>query len=671
MKKYRCVVCGKISSLESLSPNTSCPYCKATYKSLEEYKEEIKKDLPVPIDNDNPSIARIVEKCIKCGRCSVVCKNVIGYDFTEKNNHICVNCGQCVLNCPTGALCVKYDYKKVLDYLHDTKKIVIVHTAPSVRVSLAEAFNAPAGTNVEGKMVASLKKLGFDYVFDTTFGADLTIMEEAAELVERIKENKNLPQFTSCCPAWVKYSEIVYPDIINNLSTSKSPISMQGATIKKYFAQMMNINPEDIIVVAVTPCTAKKYEIKREELEGNDFVLTASEVSLMLKESNIDLLNLKDEDFDKIMGRGSSAGIMFGNSGGVMEAALRNVYHIITKEDPQGQLLKFMPVRGYDNMKEASIDIKGLKINVMVIYGLKNINKVIENIRNKTSKYTFIEVMNCPGGCIGGGGQPLGIVSKQDDTNKARIASLYEEADKQVFKCSYQNQEIKDLYNSFLKEPLSHEAKELLHTKYFDKSCILENNRSLNINNRNEKEGKIMELKGSKTEKNLLAAFAGESQARNKYTYYASKAKKDGYEQIAAIFEETANNEKEHAKLWFKELNDGEIKDTMSNLEDAAAGEHYEWTDMYKSFAEDARKEGFDRLATLFEGVAKIESEHEKRYLTLLQNIKDDKVFHKDGDKIWICRNCGHIYVGKDALEVCPVCNHKRSYMEVRCENYK
>ncbi len=431
----------------------------------------MKEKVPVSIENDNPSIARIKERCIKCGRCKFICENVVG--IKESKKHVCINCGQCLLNCPTGAIVTKYNYKKVLDYINDTEKCVVVQLAPAVRASLGECFGLEAGENTEGKIVAALKKIGFDYVFDTTFGADLTIMEEANEFVKRFKAKKNLPQFTSCCPAWVKYIEIFHPKLIDNLSTCKSPISMQNACLKTYFSELEEIPKEDIISVAITPCTAKKAEISREELIGGDYSLTTVELSLMIKELGIDFNNLKEDEFDSLMKRGSSGGIIFASSGGVMESALRSSYYLLTKRRPPKKLLNLKEVRGYENLKQASIKIGNDKIRILVCHGLKNIEPILQDIEKGKIDYDFIEVMNCPGGCVGGGGQPLVAIKDQQIINEKRRHALYQENDEVKEKFSYDNENMKEIYESFLDYPNSEKACALLHTKYFDKSKIL------------------------------------------------------------------------------------------------------------------------------------------------------------------------------------------------------
>ena len=478
MKKYRCKICGKIIEVEDINSIYKCPMCGASKEFLEEVEEEIKEEVPriegpIPIDLDNEGIMRIEEKCIKCGLCSKICQDKVGvsYNINKSKKAVCLNCGQCIQNCPVGAIVPKYCYKKVYDYIQDTEKIVVGYVSPSVRVALGDEFGMDSGTNVEKKMVTALKQLGFDYVFDVTFGADLTIMEEASELIERIKNKKNLPQFTSCCPAWVKYAEIYHPEILENLSTCKSPIGMQGVMVKNYFADMMQIRKEDIITVAITPCTAKKAEVQRDNVVDTDYVITTTELSMLLRENEIDLLNLEENNFDKIMGAGSGGGVIFGNSGGVMEAALRCAYYFITKEDPPDKFLEYNEIRGYDEVKEASVVIEGITLKVLVCFGMKNIEKLISTGDYKN--YDFIEVMNCPGGCVGGGGQPLKIVSKQKEIIESRIKGLYNiDRDSKIRYC-YKNPEIIDIYNSYLEHPLSSKAEELLHTRYEDKSSIL------------------------------------------------------------------------------------------------------------------------------------------------------------------------------------------------------
>ena len=483
MKKYKCKICGFEVEKESLEENYKCPICGV---GIENFEEVLETDNRVPIDEDNPSIMRIMEKCINCGICKNTCTEQVGiiYEKNQKNNSECINCGKCRIACPMGAIVPKYKYQQVLEAIKDPNKAVIVSTSPAVRVALGEEFMMEAGSFVEGKMVAALKKLGFDYVLDTTFAADLTIMEEANELVNRIKENKNLPMFTSCCPSWVKYLEINYPELLDHLSSCKSPIGMQGPIIKTYFSSATNIKPENIVNVALTPCVAKKYEIEREEmcdsakynnienLRDTDYVITTAELGLMLRENNINFNELQDMEYDSLLEKGSGAGLIFGNTGGVMEAAIRTAYNIITKEDPKDNLLDYKDVRGLNSVKEATLNINGLNIKVAVIHGVTNAKPFLDKLKDGNIDYQFIEVMNCKGGCIGGGGQPLTPISRESDIIEKRMQSLYSSDEKSKIRCSYQNNDIKRVYNEFLGTPNNKLSKSLLHTQYIDKSSL-------------------------------------------------------------------------------------------------------------------------------------------------------------------------------------------------------
>ena len=669
----------------------------------------------VPIELDNVSIVRDEAKCIKCGKCRDVCKldiNVLGrYNFDMTGGKaICVNCGQCANVCPVDSISERCEYELVAEAIKDPDKIVIVSTSPSVRVGLGEEFGMADGSFVEGKMVALLRALGVDYVLDTNFAADLTIVEEASELIDRITNNKVLPQFTSCCPAWIKYVETFYPEMIPNISSAKSPIGMQGPTIKTYFAKKMNLDPRKIVNVALTPCTAKKFEIKRDEMDAAakylgidgmrdmDIVITTRELAKWAKAENIDFDSLEDSQYDSLMSEASGAGVIFGNTGGVMEAACRTAYEFITKESAPDVLLNLEPVRGYEGIREASLNIGGLDVNVAVCYGLTNASKLIDLIKNGEKNYHFVEVMTCPGGCIGGGGQPKDVSKDADSVRKARIASLYKKDSEMKVRKSHENSEIKKVYEEFYDHPLSELAEKMLHTFYSDRSEDLKKGEKKMSKWKCKVCGYVYEgdelpedyvcplckqpasafekveepksnpYAGTQTEKNLETAFSGESQARNKYTYFASVAKKEGYEQIAALFLKTAENEKEHAKLWFKEL--GHLGNTSENLLAAAEGENYEWTDMYDGFAKTAEAEGFPELAAKFRMVGEVEKHHEERYRALLNNVETKKVFEKSEVKVWECRNCGHIVVGTKAPEVCPVCDHPQSYFELHAENY-
>ena len=691
----------------------------------------------VPIELDNPSIQRDEEKCINCGMCSNVCQNDIAvhgtYTFEQTNNKaICINCGQCANVCPVNSITEKYEYEYVKKSIEDPEKIVIFSTSPSVRVALGEEFGMNDGSFVQGKMVSLLRTLGADYVLDTNFAADLTIVEEASELIERITKNTApLPQFTSCCPAWVKYLEIYYPDMTDHLSTAKSPIGMQGPTIKTYFAKKMGIDPARIVNVAVTPCTAKKFEIRRDEMNASgkyhkddnmrdmDYVITTRELALWARQSGIDFLNLTESDYDNLLGEASGAGVIFGNTGGVMEAALRTAYEFITKTSAPEKLFNLVPVRGYEGIREAQIPVGDMLVNVAVVYGTANAKKLIDLIRSGQKDYHFVEVMTCPGGCIGGGGQPKDIMKDKDVVRKARIDSLYAKDKSMTVRKSHENPDIKKVYEEFYGEPLGDMAEEMLHTSYVDRSDVICGDKAPEeANTFNKTEGDVVVEKwqcticgyihegplpsdfvcplckqpadkfvkiqdavvedknsssinsysGTKTEKNLQDAFAGESMARNKYTYFSSVAKKAGYEQISDLFLKTADNEKEHAELWFKAL--GELGTTEENLLHAAEGESYEWTDMYERMAREADEEGFHDIAEQFRGVAAIEKAHEERYRKLLKNIEEKCVFEKAGITVWECRNCGHIVISTVAPEICPICKYPQSFFELREDNF-
>lgn len=450
---------------------------------------------PVTIDELTPSIIRDTSKCVLCGRCVERCKNAQGigilgfenrgfktivapaYNRSMKNSP-CILCGQCVNVCPTGALMEKSEIDK-LDQAKKEGKYIVVQTAPAVRAALGEEFGMPIGTSVTGKMVAALKRLGFDKVYDTNFAADLTIMEEATELLHRIKEGGQLPMITSCSPGWVNYAEYFYGDLLGHLSSCKSPHEMEGAIIKSYFAEKKGLDPKNIFVVSIMPCTAKKYEKERPEnaskdgLKDVDCVLTTRELARLIKRSGIDFRRLPDEEFDQdLLGEYTGAGVIFGVTGGVMEAALRTAYFTITGKEHD--LITFKEVRGFDGLKEAEIDLNGTKIKVAVAHGMKNAKPLLDDIRAGKSPYTFIEIMGCPGGCINGGGQPFVkpcFLPNEDanilDTYKEKRAKvLYSEDEKQVLRQSHRNTQIQQLYKDYLGEPNSHKAHELLHTSY-------------------------------------------------------------------------------------------------------------------------------------------------------------------------------------------------------------
>ncbi len=426
-------------------------------------------------------------KCILCRRCVAACQaqhiSVIGANARGFDTHIgsaferpldsvaCVSCGQCIVNCPTGAIYEKDDTAKVLEAINDPEKFVVVHTAPSIRVTLGECFGMHIGTNVQGKMVAALRRLGFDKVFDTDFGADLTIVEEANEFLGRVQNGGVLPMITSCSPGWIKYCEHYYPDMLDHLSTCKSPQQMSGAIIKTWYAEKMGIDPKDIVVVGIMPCTAKKFETKRENQSASgypdvDYSLTTRELGRMIESAGIYFKHLPDEEFDNPLGDSTGAAVIFGATGGVMEAALRTAVEKLSGEELKS--LDFTEVRGTDGIKEASYTVNGMEVKVCVVSGLANANTIMEKVKNGTADYHFIEIMGCPGGCVNGGGQPIqhAVVRNFVDLRARRAAALYE-ADKDMpLRKSHESEAVKRLYDEFLGEPGSHKAHEVLHTSY-------------------------------------------------------------------------------------------------------------------------------------------------------------------------------------------------------------
>ena len=426
-------------------------------------------------------------KCILCRRCVAACQaqhiSVIGANARGFDTHIgsafekpldsvaCVSCGQCIVNCPTGAIYEKDDTAKVLEAINDPEKFVVVHTAPSIRVTLGECFGMHIGTNVQGKMVAALRRLGFDKVFDTDFGADLTIVEEANEFLGRVQNGGVLPMITSCSPGWIKYCEHYYPDMLDHLSSCKSPQQMSGAVIKTWYAEKMGIDPKDIVVVGIMPCTAKKFETKRENQSASgypdvDYSLTTRELGRMIESAGIFFKHLPDEEFDNPLGDSTGAAVIFGAPGGVMEAALRTAVEKLSGEELKS--LDFTEVRGTEGIKEASYTVNGMEIKVCVVSGLANANTIMEKVKNGTADYHFIEIMGCPGGCVNGGGQPIqhAVVRNFVDLRARRAAALYE-ADKDMpLRKSHESEAVKRLYAEFLGEPGSHKAHEVLHTSY-------------------------------------------------------------------------------------------------------------------------------------------------------------------------------------------------------------
>lgn len=454
---------------------------------------EIPYALNVPeIDKDlsSPSIVLDPEKCIKCGRCVQVCQDLQGVfalEFTSRgdqttmspafslklNDTPCVKCGQCIVHCPVGAIYEKDQTSELRAAIQDPSKKVIVQIAPAVRVGISEEFDLPVGTISTGKLYSALRALGCDKVFDTNFGADLTIMEEGSELVKRLTTKDSvLPQFTSCCPAWIDYVEKYYPELNENLSSAKSPMMMQGAITKTYYSEKAEIDPTSIYSVAIMPCTAKKYEIIRNDSMKSsgyndvDLVLTVRELGNLLKSQGINLAIMSESEADSPIGEYTGAGTIFGNTGGVMEAAVRTAYNLVTGEEIEN--IEVSAVRGLGKVRKGEVDFNGTKVRVAIVHGLANAKEVCDEVvaakkAGEQAPYDFIEVMACRGGCIAGGGQPYGTT---DETRAKRIEGLYEDDENSKYRKSHDNPSIKKIYSDFLDKPLSHKAHELLHTTY-------------------------------------------------------------------------------------------------------------------------------------------------------------------------------------------------------------
>ncbi len=516
MAQYICSICGYVYDEEKgipaqgIAPGTrfsdlpqgwECPICHFGKEKFQGGKpsappapsspaaKHLPADVRVPIEPEDPSIVREESLCIKCGQCVKVCRerqSVAGHFSLEKTNNvgICIECGQCINYCPVNSLRERDSLAPVKEALADPRKVVFVQTSPSTRVGISEACGLPPGTFSEGKLVSALKRLGFSHVFDTNFAADLTIMEEASELALRLSTpGSSLPMFTSCCPAWVKFVETFFPERIPHLSTSRSPLLMSGPTLKLFYAKRLGFQPEQIFNVGVTPCTAKKFEILRPEFhaagkqigqpEMRDFnaILTVRELGKWLQQEGIDFASLPETPYDSL--RGSGAGVIFANTGGVMEAALRTAHWLLTGQEAPKDFFALEAVRGMEGVKEATVTIAGKTIRACVAHTTANARKLLEDFPALQAKYDFVEVMTCLGGCIGGGGQPKCDNDLREQVVAQRTAAIYQRDAAMSLRESHNNPEIQELYREFYGKPLSHLAEELLHTSYASRANTL------------------------------------------------------------------------------------------------------------------------------------------------------------------------------------------------------
>ncbi|GHT27629.1 hydrogenase [Planctomycetales bacterium] len=461
---------------------TGCPLLSSPLLKGESSTDVLEKEESLPIFPDNPAIEHLPENCISCGRCRGFCYDVTAVfgHKVPKGEEACIHCGQCTLFCQTDALVEKVHFPDLVKAL-DEKKTVICSTSPAIRVSLGEMFGMPPGMDVEGKTIAALKAAGVDYVLDTTFAADLTVMEEAAELLKRLEKNnekKPLPMFSSCCPAWVRFAKLFYPKFLPNISTTKSPVMIQGAMVKSFFAQKLKIKPEDIFHAALTPCTAKKGEILLAGMDvsgdlcGNsdvrdvDAVLTCRELAYFLAQKKIKFREMPDAAYDSVMGLGSGAGMIFGNTGGVTEAVLRTAYYFLNGKNPPDDFYKIESISGTAAGRRAAVDLGKRKLNVAAVHGIANVRPLLAALEQGKADFDFIEVMACPGGCIGGGGQPKDLAADTGDILLKRRAGLFKRDTNNPLRLSYENPEIKAVYKEFLGEPLSGKSEKMLHLDF-------------------------------------------------------------------------------------------------------------------------------------------------------------------------------------------------------------
>ena len=651
----------------------------------------------VPIEEDNPSIVRWEEKCIRCGMCKDACANLMGvhgsYTFEQtEGKAVCIYCGQCANVCPVDSITERDECPQVRQAIADPEKIVIVSTSPAVRASIGEEFGMEPGAFVEGKMVALLRALGADYVLDTNFAADLTIVEEASELIRRVTQgDQPLPQFTSCCPGWVHFAEIYAPELLPHLSTAKSPIGMQGATVKTYFARKMGIDPQKIVHVALTPCTAKKFEVRREEMhaaadyyggEGmrdTDQVITTRELARWARDAGIRWDTLKDSAYDSLMGKASGAGVIFGNTGGVMEAALRTAYEYLTGRKAPSSLLQLKAVRGYEGVREAQVEIDGLTLQVAVIYGTANAKSFLDRMKESGKQYHFVEVMACPGGCIGGGGQPKDLMKNADETRKSRIAALYQRDGAMTLRTSHENPEIQEVYASFYGHPLSEMAEKMLHTTYQDRSQLIQKEGGSHMGKwvcgicgyvyDEAKEGVpfadlpenwVCPLCGAG--KNAFAQEQQQSPSKVPPAplHHTEERKELSAGELSAVCSNLARGcEKQYLEkeaALFREIADflaaaqppapDADLDHLMELIRQDLNEHYP---ALHGAAADAGDRGTQRICVWGEKVTRILDALLSRYQ------KEGEAFLKD-TQVWVCTVCGFVYVGDSAPQLCPVC---------------
>ena len=651
----------------------------------------------VPIEVDNSSIVRWEEKCIRCGMCKEACTNLMGVHGTYTleqtgGKAICIYCGQCANVCPVDSITERDEAPQVQKAIDDPNKVVVVSTSPSVRAALGEEFGMEPGAFVEGKMVALLRALGVDYVLDTNFAADLTIVEEASELIRRVKEqDRPLPQFTSCCPGWVHFAEIYAPELLPHLSTAKSPIGMQGPTVKTYFAKQMGLDPRQIVHVALTPCTAKKFEVRREEMhaaadyhsvEGmrdTDQVITTRELARWARAAGIDWNALEDSAYDSLMGKASGAGVIFGNTGGVMEAALRTAYEYLTGEHAPESLLQLSPVRGYEGVREAQVEIGALTLQVAVVYGTANARAFLQRMKESGKQYHFVEVMACPGGCIGGGGQPKDLAKNADEIRKSRIAALYRRDEAMTLRTSHENPQIKEVYEAFYGQPLSELAERMLHTTYQDRSQLIHQRGGNSVKKwicgvcgyiyDEAKEGVAFEslpedwvcpLCGADKGAFSPQQTASEAKAQPAPIHHIGEMRQLSAGELSAVCSNLARGcEKQYQEkeaALFREIADY-LSAAQPPVADASLDKLMELIrqDLSQGYpglnaaAVAAGDRGTQRICVWGEKVTRMLDSLLNRYQ------KDGEAFLKD-TQVWVCTVCGFIYVGDNPPQLCPVC---------------